>query len=169
MAEALGIVASIIAIVELSAKSCHSIKGRIDSVQNAPQLLRSIRNTASSVEALLNDMRSLGNERLAASESLKKALAIPNGDVEACKRELEGLDKLLETYIDDAGPSASGKRRKWMAKIITWPRTEEKAKKHLQEIEQYRKNIHMALQIERRCVPQPNDTSDLSFLVVRLK
>ncbi|PGH14952.1 hypothetical protein AJ80_05715 [Polytolypa hystricis UAMH7299] len=159
MSDPLSTVASIIAIIDLAANISSACRKYADSVHDAPKLIKRIQETASSLQTLFEELRELGDLRLAKSKCLEKVLA-PDGDVKACQTVIIRLEKLVDNYLREVNPHVVGKRRQVCAKVarlkICWMK---KAKVHMEEIERYRKTIDEALKME--IVSETAVTSDI--------
>jgi hypothetical protein len=146
MAEAVGLAASIIAVVEICRNVFTLAKNYLNTVQDAPQALQAVLTETS---ALKNIFESLGCTH--SSQTLPpyiQKLGVPNGPIEGCRRCVAELEKLVDTGVPHTAPR--GKRRKVQETFtsLAWPLKESKAKKLCDELLQYKNTIVLELSLE---------------------
>lgn len=146
MAEAAGLVASIIAIIQIADRIVGVTKHYIETVQDAPRDLHRIRTELSTLKAVFESLQFVHSLDPATSFTLR-ALDGPAGAVEICKNIVIELEKLLH-------PSSStiphNKRQKikgtWEA--LAWPFKESKVGKLLEDLSRIKTTISLALSSE---------------------
>jgi hypothetical protein len=146
MAEAVGLAASIIAVVEICRHIVTLAKNYLNAVQDAPQALQAVLTETS---ALKNVFESL--DCTDSSQSLPpyiQKLGGPNGPIEGCRRCGAELEKLIDAGVPVT--AARGKRRKVQETItsLAWPLKESKARKLCDELLQYKNTIVLELSLE---------------------
>jgi hypothetical protein len=148
VAETLGVVGSIIAIVQISKTIISLCQFYIDAVEGASSELRVILIEVSTLRAIAKSLQYLTRPDIANSALLDQLVAV-TGPIEGCKKAL----KELEALFPPTAPPGNGqrsKRRKLNAAVTTlaWPLKSGKAKKLLQEIVQHKTTINLALTAE---------------------
>ncbi|RYP10643.1 hypothetical protein DL764_000527 [Monosporascus ibericus] len=142
MAEALGVAASVIAVLQLSARIISACDFYLEARQDMPTIVRSIRIEVNSLRGILEDCDLGGNRstsELAALPSLQR-LAGLDSPIEGCRHTLDELQQLVKC---DAA-SISGSRRKRLSAffwLLRWPLKEDKARKLLQDVAHYKATI----------------------------
>ena len=150
MAEVLGFVASVIAVIQLTESVITASKHFLDNLQDCPHDVRVILVEVSTLKALLESLKVLAeadHARTDSSTSLLQQLDGPNGTLEACRKSVSELEKLLPTTIK----KQHGKRRRVVAaaaESLAWPLKQARAQRLLQEIQQYKMSITVALTSE---------------------
>ncbi|RFU28955.1 hypothetical protein B7463_g7392, partial [Scytalidium lignicola] len=146
VAEAIGLVASIIAVVETSGRLIKLCKDYIESVHNAPRFLAHIQEKASSLRDVLEDMQRLCESHPISSKNLKR-LMDPHGALTECQDVVKHLEQLIN--IGSNG-TASRKRFKIQAAMakFSWPLKEGKAQKLLEDLQRYQTTTSLALDLE---------------------
>lgn len=143
--EALGLVASVIAIVQISSKIVSLCQFYIGSIDGAPQELRVILIEVSTLKAIAESLQYLTQPDVSSSDLLKQ-LADVEGPIEGCKKALKELEKLLPPQpATGNGPSSKRRKLDTAAKTLGWPFIAGRAKKLLQEIMQHKATINLAL------------------------
>jgi hypothetical protein len=148
VAETLGVVGSIIAIVQISQAIISLCQFYIDAVEGTSADLRAILIEVSTLEGIAKSLQYLTQPNVTNSALLNQLAAV-TGPIEGCKKAL----KELETLFPPAAVSLNGQRskpRKLDAAVATlaWPLKRGKAKKLLQEIIQHKTTINLALTAE---------------------
>ena len=149
--EALGAVASVIAVVQIAESVIKLCKVYITGVQDAPTELRAILIEVGSVKCVLETLQLLGSSAGSNSVELLKALEGLNGPVEECGEALKALEALFPV------PSRSLAKGKWQMAALTletlaWPFKRGKAQKLLEEIGRHKATISLCLMTESRLV-----------------
>ncbi|KAF2006078.1 hypothetical protein P154DRAFT_482839, partial [Amniculicola lignicola CBS 123094] len=148
VAETLGIVGSIIAIVQISKTIIVACQFYIDTINDAPSDLRVILIEVSTLKGIAKSLQYLTKPNVANSALLDQ-LASVTGPIEGCKKALKDLERLFPpTSVATKGQGS--KRRKLDAAIaaLAWPLKAGKAKRLLQEIVQHKTTINLALTAE---------------------
>ncbi|KAF2449270.1 hypothetical protein P171DRAFT_480367 [Karstenula rhodostoma CBS 690.94] len=118
VAKTLGVVGSIIAIVQISKTIISLCHFYIDSVDGAPQELRVILIEVSTLKAIAKSLQYLTQPNVANSTLLDQLAAI-SGPIEGCKKALKELEKLFPpTPTPVSGNGRNSTRRKLDAEII---------------------------------------------------
>lgn len=148
VAETLGVVGSIIAIVQISKTIISLCHFYIDAIDGAPSELRVILIEVSTLKAIAKSLQYLTQPNVANSALLDELAAI-TGPIEGCKKALLELEKLLPPVSGIAGDKKLEPRKREKAiGLLAWPLKSGKAKKLLQEIIQHKTTINLALTAE---------------------
>ncbi|KAF5487000.1 Vegetative incompatibility protein HET-E-1 [Colletotrichum siamense] len=148
MAEAIGLVASIFATVQIADRVISLCKRYIESIQDAPSDLRTILIETSSVKAILENVKFLVECDNGQSE-IFSSLNGPSGPIEGCHEAMKSLEGLFRT--DTCALQGLSRSRKLkshaLATLATlaWPLKESKARKLLQDVATYKNTITLAL------------------------
>ena len=146
--EALGVAASIIAIVQISKTVISLCQFYIDSVDGASQELRIILIEVSTVKAIAKSLQYLIQPDFATSD-LMNQLAQVTGPIEGCRKALKELENLFPpTTVSSSGKKSTWRRLDAAAATLAWPLRAGRAKKLLQEIMQHKATINLALTTE---------------------
>ncbi|KAK3989982.1 hypothetical protein QBC44DRAFT_326451 [Cladorrhinum sp. PSN332] len=148
MAEAIGLTASIIAVIQLAGTITSVCKSFIDGVVDYPKDLRVIYIDVSSLVVVLDGLKLLDPTDTADSSSLAVILG-PDGPLEGCKDALKRLEGLLSscsvpTQVQD-GRRTKKQRVQASLASLAWPLKAGTAKKILDEILQHKATIGLAL------------------------
>jgi len=148
VAETLGVVASIIAIVQISKTIISSCQLYIDAIDGAPSDLRVILIEVSTLKGIAKSLQYLTQPNVANSALLNQLTEV-TGPIEGCKNALKELEGLFPPAAVSTKNKGS-KRRKLntAAAALAWPLKAGKAKKLLQEIVQHKTTINLALTAE---------------------
>jgi hypothetical protein len=138
--DALGAAASVIAVVELSAKV----------VSVCVEYSRAIKNATKDIDLLLNELKSLQD----VLEKVKQLLDGPNGSRLSASQSLRnGLDSSgseLKTLDQKLEPSISRKRMSRIGlRALKWPFETEEVNKVLGRLERCKQAISLALQLDQ--------------------
>ena len=147
-ADTLGVVGSIIAIVQISKTIISSCQVYIDAVGGASSDLRVILIEVSTLKAIAKSLQYLTEPNTADSVLLNQLAAV-TGPIEGCEKaltELEGLFPLPAVSVD--GQKSTRRKIDVAVTALEWPRKKWKAKKLLQEIVQHKTTINLALTAE---------------------
>jgi hypothetical protein len=148
IAEALGVVSSIIAIVQISKTIIPSCQFYIDAVDGASSDLRVILIEVSAVKGIAKSLKYLTQPNVGNSALLSQ-LAEVTGPIEGCKNALEELEALFPSEaISVNGPKSKRRKLNTVVAALAWPLKKGKAKKLLQEIIQHKTTITLALTAE---------------------
>ncbi|KAH7379601.1 hypothetical protein BKA66DRAFT_550433 [Pyrenochaeta sp. MPI-SDFR-AT-0127] len=144
MAEAFGIVAGTLTVLEITTKIIQQCKALIETANDAPRDLRHVLIEMSSLKAILESFDFLSTTDFSDST---QSLADYNGVVEGCRGTVEELSKELDG-LSLAGPSdinvAPGKRRR-IKQSFQWCLKEGKTRKLLDEAMQHKTTLTLAL------------------------
>ena len=153
MAETLGVVGSIIAIVHISKTIISACQFYVDAIDGAPSDLRAIFIEVSTLKGIAKSLRYLTKPNVANSAILEQLAAV-TGPIEGCKKALQELEALLPSRAGSAnGQSPKRGKLNAAAATLAWPLKKGQAKKLLQEIIQYKATINLALNAEFVYVP----------------
>ncbi|KAK8008090.1 hypothetical protein PG991_010641 [Apiospora marii] len=145
MAEALGVAASVIAVIELTDRVVELCRAYIGSATEASRDLRRILAEVSAVKAILENLQFLG-ENDAEFSGVLQILERQEGLIPQCTRCVAELEKLFPPDVRGTG---KGKER--MQRVLTslsWPLKEAKAKKLLGELAAHKLNLSLVLTTE---------------------
>lgn len=146
MAEAIALGSSIIAVIQISDRIIGLTKQYIEAVQDAPRDLHVMRIEISTLKAIFESLKLFYDSERFLSNNLQ-SLDGQNGPIEGCRRSLSNLERLLGPNVDT---TVQGKRRKIQTTLnsLAWPLKENKARKLLGEVLQYKITIDLALSSE---------------------
>jgi hypothetical protein len=138
--------ASVIAVIELSAKVASLCFQYSTAVKNAKSDIEHLQRVANSLKTTLEDARQLlespNRARLPTSQKLHDWLA-------GCSSQLTELERKLY-------PS---KRRKVMSKVgfraLKWPFTSQDVHNIIKKLEKYQQTFSLCLNIDQTCVTNP--------------
>lgn len=143
MAEAVALVGSVIAIIQITDRIIDVCKFYLESIQGAPSDLRIILIEISALKTVLENVKFLAlcpdNESL-----LLNSL---NGPIEQCLNLIGKLEGLFPQDTGERAGSKPKKRQKFNSTLATlaWPFKAKKAKSLLDEISVFKSTITLAL------------------------
>ena len=148
VAETLGVVGSIIAIVQISKTIISLCEFYIDEVDGASSDLQVILIEISALKGIAKSLQYLTQLNVANSALLNQLAAV-TGPIEGCKKALKELEALFPSVAASMNNQRT-KRRKLDAAVATlaWPLKKGKAKRLLQIIMQHKTTINLALTAE---------------------
>ena len=152
VAETVAMVASIIAIIQMSDRVISSCKFYYQATADTPSELRAILVEISTLKSVLESLQFLQTCAHAAP-ALWKQLSGQDGPIEECKRSIIDLEKLFPAEEFPSARSQSGsKRRKaqLMRSSLAWPLKARRARELLQVIIQQKTMINLALTTDSR-------------------
>lgn len=152
MAEALGLVASIIAVVQASDAIIKICKGYIDSVNDYPSDLRRVLLEVSSLKGIFDNLEFLHDTDVESSLILTN-IGAKDGPIEGCRRVIADLRRQFptsETNVEPSTEESSRKRRKIKDALgrLAWPLRQTKVLGLLNELSQYKSTITTAFSAE---------------------
>ncbi|KAH6986487.1 hypothetical protein BKA56DRAFT_546285 [Ilyonectria sp. MPI-CAGE-AT-0026] len=152
MTEALGLVASIIAVVQASDAIIKICKGYIDSVNDYPSDLRRVLLEVSSLKGIFDNLEFLHDTDVESSLILTN-IGAKDGPIEGCRRVIADLRRQFPTSENNVEPSTeepSRKRRKIKDALgrLAWPLKQTKVLGLLNELSQYKSTITTAFSAE---------------------
>jgi hypothetical protein len=143
MAEALGLVANVIAVVELSAKVASLCFEYYTNVKNARDDIARLRREADGLKAILKQVQSLLNGPNSAK--LEASRTLRNG-VDDCFSQLADLEAKLEF----------GRRhqvmRRFGVRALKWPFKNEEVEGIMKDLGRCKDMISLGLQVDQACV-----------------
>ena len=134
--EAVGSVASLIAIVELAAKVASSCYKYPAAVKNAEKDITRLRNETEDLKATLQRIQ----DRPWGKDALHPALLRSLKD---CFIQLSSLDEILEL------PKSKGLREKLKLRQLKWPIKTLEVDKIIENLQSYKQNISLAPQVDQ--------------------
>ncbi|KAI0126172.1 hypothetical protein BJ170DRAFT_597396 [Xylariales sp. AK1849] len=144
MAEAIGLAASIIAVVDLSVKVVGRCKSIIETAKDAPRDLRALLVEVSSLKSALENLDFLSNINCQFSQTALKQPGLEEA-VKGCHTTLGDLVEALGSLaIQDSRQTAPRKRQK-VKDAISWTWKEDTAKKLLADLLQHKTTITLSL------------------------
>ena len=146
MAEVLGVVASVVTVVQVTDRIIGACKFYISSVRDAPSDLRAILLEVSALKTVFENLKFL-NLCDHSNSPMPNSLCGTDGPIEGCLRSLNELVELFppdETHIEGQGHL---KRRKLKSIMVSlaWPLKETRARKLLGDILRYKSTITLIL------------------------
>jgi hypothetical protein len=154
VAETIAVVASIIAIVQISDRVISSCKFYIQAASDTPSELRAILVEISTLKSVLESLQFLETYAHAAP-ALWKQLSGQDGPIEECMRSITDLEKLFPADKFPVTGSQSGSKRckaQLVRTSLAWPLKARRARELLQIINQQKTIINLALTTESRWV-----------------
>ncbi|TPX18701.1 uncharacterized protein E0L32_002558 [Thyridium curvatum] len=145
--EALSVAANIVAIIQIADRVIDLCRYYLGSIHDAPSDLRLILLEASAVRTILDNIRFL-KESGHAPGTLTD-LDGAQGPIQGCRKAVSELEALLPRRpATDAGPQRKKTKVEAALKTIAWPLRQNKARRLLQELSEYKSTINTALTIE---------------------
>ncbi|SCO92262.1 uncharacterized protein FRV6_16390 [Fusarium oxysporum] len=149
MADALGVVASAIAVIQISKEVISLCKFYIEALRSdAPTSLRAVLIEVSTLKSVLEGLEFISKCETF-TPALQNRLAASDGPIEGCRAALTALEKLFPKQSLQNRQNAS-KRRKVQATFATlaWPLKQGQIQDLLQQISRHRDGIQLALTTE---------------------
>jgi hypothetical protein len=145
MAEALGLAASIVAVIQISASIISLTDGIIDSIKDAPRDMHLIRIEISALKAVFESLKVLAEAQTLSEQNVGPRTNV----IEACEVSISKLEVLLKPA---ANASTSGSAFRLPLATLAWPLKKEKAKRLLDEISRYKTTLTLSISTESACV-----------------
>ncbi|KAI9148684.1 Vegetative incompatibility protein [Paramyrothecium foliicola] len=154
--EGLGAAASIIAVVDLSAKIASICSRYIKDVKNAENDVRRLLQEVNNLQAIAKDIEGLLNgphsARLKSSQKLEAGLEDSSHKLETLGQKLEGLEQKLRP---------GGTRHKIKARLgltaLRWPLSSQEVDKDIEDIARYTQTLSLALQQDHLAISLNTD------------
>ncbi|RBQ98250.1 hypothetical protein FVER53590_13571 [Fusarium verticillioides] len=149
MAEALGVVASAIAVIQISKEVINACKFYIEALRSdAPTSLRTILIEVSTLKSVLENLEFISRCETFTT-TLQNGLAASDGPIEGCRVAMVALEKLFPKQSLHNRQNAS-KRQKVQATFATlaWPLKQGQVQDLLQQISRHKEDIKLALTTE---------------------
>lgn len=144
VAGSIAVVASIIAIIQISDRVISSCKFYLQATSDTPSELRMILVEISTLKSVLESLQFL--ETCAdIPPAVWKQLSEQNGPIEECKRSITAMEKLFPADRFPVDRSQSGSKRRAMHASLAWPLKARRARDLLQVIVQQKRMITLAL------------------------
>ncbi|KAM7203900.1 hypothetical protein V8F33_001871 [Rhypophila sp. PSN 637] len=147
MADPLSLGASIIAFIQVAEGVIRASSFCIDAIQDAPTDLQMILCEVTSIKFIVEGLGRPDSGHKADSISLLARLFARSGPVDACKRCLSELDKLLPSEAKQGGSVVRNGRgfRRISAAQLAWPFKQCKARKLLAELSHHKATLLLAI------------------------
>ncbi|CVL03991.1 uncharacterized protein FPRN_12013 [Fusarium proliferatum] len=149
MAEALGVVASAIAVIQISKEVISACKFYIESLRSdAPTSLRTVLIEVSTLKAVLENLEFISKCETF-TPAVQNRLTASDGPIEGCRVAMTALEKLFPKQSLRNGQNTS-KRQKVQATFATlaWPLKQGQVQDLLQQISRHKDGIQLALTTE---------------------
>lgn len=149
MAEALGVVASAITVIQISKEVISLCKFYIEALRSdAPTSLRAVLIEVSTLKSVLEGLEFI-SKCGTFTPALQNRLAASDGPIEGCRAAMTALEKLFPKQSRQNGQNAS-KRRKVQATFATlaWPLKQGQVQDLLQQISRHKDGIQLVLTTE---------------------
>lgn len=152
MAEAIGLAASLIAVIGVTTRIVGICKLCMESLEDCPKEFRMILVEISSTRALFDSLHFVQQHDPDSVDFLDKLLG-PNGSITGCHAAIKELERLLP-YVQSiyAQKITSREKAKIILKTLAWPLKQNKAKELLTRIAQHKTTINTAFSMEVWCV-----------------
>jgi hypothetical protein len=150
MAEVLALMASIIAVIQISDRVIEMAKYYIESSSDTPSDLRVILVEISTINSILKSLEYLHQHGYITPE-LWSQIAGLHGPIEGCRRSITELEKLFPSdsvpLLAPEASARSSKKRKVKVALATlaWPLKATRARQLIQNIAQYKAVLNLAL------------------------
>jgi hypothetical protein len=146
MAEALGVVASAIAVIQISQQVIRLCKLYIESLSSeAPSSLRAVLIEVSTLKAVLEDLEFLSNCD-SFTPDLQNRLAASDRPIEGCRAAIAALEKQFPKESVQSGQNGSKRQR--VKAALAWPLKHGRVQELLQQISSHKADIQLALTTE---------------------
>ncbi|CVL06960.1 uncharacterized protein FMAN_12051 [Fusarium mangiferae] len=149
MAEALGVVASAIAVIQISKEVISACKFYIEALRSdAPTSLRTLLIEISTLKSVLENLEFI-SKCDTFTPAVQNRLTAFDGPIEGCRAAMTALEKLFPKQSLRNGQNTS-KRQKVQATFATlaWPLKQGQVQELLQQISRYKDGIQLALTTE---------------------
>ena len=148
VAETIGIVGSIIAIIQISQAIISACQFYIDAVDGAASDLQAIHIEISMLEGIAKSLQYLTQPNVANSALLNQLAAV-TGPIEGCKKTLKELEALFPSAaVSVKGQKSKQRKLDAAAAALAWPLKKGRAKVLLQVVIQHKTTINLALTTE---------------------
>ena len=152
MAEAIGVVSSVISIIQIADRIIGLCKFYIEAASNTPSELRTMFIEVSTLKTIFENLEFLRKTDEETWTRLKK-LSKDDGPIQGCLKSVKELETLFPSDsvpILSDNSSGRSKRRKVKAAfdILAWPLKASHARRLLDQIIQYKTSITFALTTE---------------------
>lgn len=144
MAEAFGVGAGILTVIELTAKITSRCKYLIETAQDAPRDLRHIFVEISSLKSVLESFQFLFESESGFSDTVQN-LGNVDGTVQGCRTTVEDLARELDGISLSQGSQTTVGKRQKIRGSLNWCLKESKARKLLADIAQHKATITLTL------------------------
>ena len=155
MVEAVAVVASLIAVIQITDRIIGVCKLYIGAVRDAPSDLRNILLETSMLKVVFENMKFLADCNNGASTTFS-VLSSEDGPIKGCHHSIAELEKLFPSDCIQVAGQGRSKKRKLKATLATlaWPFKEKKAKKLMEDIMCSKATITLAITSESMRVPR---------------
>ena len=149
MTEPLALGASVIAIIQIADRVIRLCKFYIETALDAPSDLRAILIETSTIKTILENLQFLISCSNGLSTTLD-SLSGADGPIEGCRSVITKMEGLFPPDCAQGPRGSRSKRRKVKTTLtaLAWPLKENKARKFLDEMIQYKTTINLALTTE---------------------
>jgi hypothetical protein len=161
--ETIAVVASIIAIIQLSDRVIDACKFYIQSSVDTPSELRTVLVEISTLKSVLESLQFLETGAHAAP-GLWEQLSGQDGPIEECRRSITELEKLLPADETPITRNQSGSKRRKVQSVqssLAWPFKARRVRELLQKIIQQKTTINLVLTTDSRWVKLLLSSCDL--------
>jgi polyhydroxyalkanoate synthesis regulator phasin len=148
--EALGGAASVIAVIDISAKILSLCGQYISAVKNAKEDIERLSREVAAIQDVLNRVKELSHGRDAAKLPTLAGLT-------------KEIDRLSSELVDLEGRLAPGKGRRFMKRLgmqdLKWPLKRGEVDRFITALERHKTTINLALNTDQRLETKRNFTS----------
>ncbi|KAK0717694.1 hypothetical protein B0T26DRAFT_599226, partial [Lasiosphaeria miniovina] len=150
MAEVVGLVASVIAVVQLTAKVTYCCRFYIENVKDARKDLRRVLIETSSLHGVVDNLRFLlDSDPDFQSATELSALYAADGPVAGCLETLRRLEDLVPTPTDPRPAPPAPMTLKWRAEAISlrlaWPLKRNKVMALLDDLQRHKASVSLVI------------------------
>lgn len=136
-AEAVGLAASLVSLLEISGKIVAAGYGYISKVVHAPSRMRMVLSKVTSVNLVLGRLEEFSADKSASSSTSVLNVLVHNGVFQDCKEVLKKIDGTVQICMADAEAQSSKSEARAYMKRAIWPMKEietEEVLKHLDSL-----------------------------------
>lgn len=160
MAEALGVVGGIIAVLQITNSVLSVCYDYSAAARGAPWEVPRIQKEMEDLRTILQNLEPIAKK----AESFNPAqLQIFAGPLETCLKEVERLEKKLKSpdWTKNCGP-----KRTAIVQSLRWPLKEADTKKTLETISRIKVTLQLALEAHNTYAPPPADDENLGLRLI---
>lgn len=149
MAEAVALVASVVAIVQIADRVIGLCKFYLETVHDAPADIRRILIETSTMKTVLENVQFLSSCKTGTSRMLQ-GLSGPDGLLHGCQNTIAQMEGLFPTIYAQGPRGGRSKRQKVKASLayLAWPLKGDRPNKLVEELNRLKATISLTLTTE---------------------
>ena len=145
MAEPVSIVASVIAIIQISDRVINICRHYISTMKDAPSDIQTIVSEIATLKIIFERLEDLVKPDGCGSSQLVDVLTSDDGPIKGCHRSITQLEALLS---QDNSMAEGSKKRKLNLAALAWPLKQNKVNKLRADMARYRDIVALAINTE---------------------